>query len=97
MYSQTRMDSAWEFRHAYDEARKIKKAQDLFCAKAEDGRWDELNLEHFPDDLQWESLVDVLRGKVKVSCSTYSFFVTLMLNYNVDCFHTRRLMSTAMR
>ncbi|KAF8958055.1 hypothetical protein BDZ97DRAFT_1950338 [Flammula alnicola] len=52
LYGQTRMDGQWNFRHAYDEARKIRDAQNAFCAK-------------FPEDLQWESLVDVLRGRVK--------------------------------
>ncbi|KAJ7882918.1 hypothetical protein B0H13DRAFT_2344380 [Mycena leptocephala] len=52
--SQMRMDSAWAFRAAYDEARKIRDAQDVFCAHAE-----------------WESLVDVLRGRVKLSVHCY--------------------------
>lgn len=72
VYSQTRMDSAWEFRHAYDEARKIKEAQDTFCASAQAHRWEEiggLELNDFPEELRWESLVDVLRGKVKVRSS----------------------------
>lgn len=66
------MDSAWAFRSAYEAARKVKVAQDEFCAMAEAGAWDELGeldgLEGgaFPESLQWEALVDVLRGKVKV-------------------------------
>ena len=63
MYSQTRMDSAWEFRQAYNEAHMLKKAQDQFCAKAEAGLWSDLG--EFPENLQWEALLDVLRGKVK--------------------------------
>jgi hypothetical protein len=31
------MDSAWAFRAAFDEARKIRDAQDVFCAHAEVG------------------------------------------------------------
>jgi hypothetical protein len=58
------MDSAWAFRAAYDEARKIRDAQDAFCARAEAGLWD--GRAAFPESLQWESLVDVLRGRVKV-------------------------------
>ncbi|KAJ7735556.1 hypothetical protein DFH07DRAFT_1065042 [Mycena maculata] len=68
-YSQTRMDSAWEFRRAYNEARKIKDAQDSFCAAAEQGLWDGKTA--FPESLQWEALVDVLRGRVKVSAHCY--------------------------
>ncbi|KAF8525610.1 hypothetical protein BU17DRAFT_41726 [Hysterangium stoloniferum] len=68
-YSMTRMDSAWKFREAYNEARKIKDAQDEFCAVAEAGKWKRLG--KWPEDLQWESLVDVLRGRVKLSVHCY--------------------------
>ncbi len=68
------MDSVWQFRHAYDEARKVKEAQDAYCDSVRQGRWDELvdndtlvdELKAFPESLEWEALVDVLRGKVKV-------------------------------
>ncbi|KAH0587756.1 hypothetical protein H2248_006514 [Termitomyces sp. 'cryptogamus'] len=66
----TRMDSAWAFRSAYDEARKVKLAQDAFCAKAEAGLWDNIGSD-FPESLQWEALVDVLRGRVKISNHCY--------------------------
>lgn len=62
----TRMDSIWSFRRAYSEARKIRDAQDQFCAKAEAGSWDEIRNQPYPEDLRWEALVDVLRGRVKV-------------------------------
>ena len=38
-----------------------------FRARAEAGLWDQLADRHFPETLQWEMLVDVLRGRVKVS------------------------------
>lgn len=74
------MDSAWNFRHAYDEARKIKEKQDAFCDKLDKGLWDQVDAFEFgsasgegeglrgafPESLQWEALVDVLRGRVKV-------------------------------
>ncbi|CCM02332.1 uncharacterized protein FIBRA_04424 [Fibroporia radiculosa] len=66
-----RMDSMWSFRSAYNEARKIKYAQDTFCAKAEAGLWDQLEGEDFPESLQWEALVDVLRGRVKIANHCY--------------------------
>ncbi|KZS89718.1 hypothetical protein SISNIDRAFT_479686 [Sistotremastrum niveocremeum HHB9708] len=69
VYSQTRMDSAWGFREAYDTARKIKEDQDAYCDAAEAGVWKALGV--WPESLQWESLVDVLRGKVKVSVHCY--------------------------
>ena len=60
------MDSIWSFRSAYDEARKIKNAQDDYCRKVEASEWDSLRGHDYPEDLQWEILVDVLRGRVKV-------------------------------
>lgn len=66
IYGQTRMDAMWNFRDAYDQARTLMHAQDEFCAKAQAGAWEDLDTQTFPDNLHWESLVDVLRGKVKV-------------------------------
>ena len=62
------MDTAWAFRQAYEKARQIKQAQDDFCAKAKKGEW--TGLGDFPEELQWEALVDVLRGRVKVGVLT---------------------------
>ena len=61
----TRMDSAWAFREAYNEARKVKIAQDKYCHHVEAGLWDSVDGD-FPSDYRWEMLVDVLRGRVKV-------------------------------
>ena len=58
------MDTVWAFREAYEHARKLKVSQDEFCAKAKRGEW--AGLGAFPEDLQWEALVDVIRGRVKV-------------------------------
>lgn len=60
------MDSIWSLRSAYYEAWKIKKEQDEFCRMAEDGEWTSLNGKEYPYSLEWEILVDVLRGRVKV-------------------------------
>ncbi len=69
----TRMDASWQFRSAYEKARQIKDSQDAFCAKVEAGVWDDPQVKgrNFPNDLQLEALVDVLRGRVKVHCHTY--------------------------
>jgi len=56
--------------YRYETARKIKVKQDEYCAKALDGQWQ--NLGEFPEELQWEALVDVLRGRVKVGMIWYS-------------------------
>ncbi|THH01236.1 hypothetical protein EW145_g6949 [Phellinidium pouzarii] len=69
MYKNTRMDNMWAFREVYDKARKIKEEQDVYCEKALRDDW--AGLGAFPDDLQWEALVDVLRGRVKVQIHCY--------------------------
>ncbi|KAF8447198.1 hypothetical protein L210DRAFT_3525216 [Boletus edulis BED1] len=71
VYSMSRMDTGWNFRRAYDTARKIRDQQDDFCATAEAGAWRELKDSTFPESLQWEALVDVLRGRVKLSVHCY--------------------------
>jgi hypothetical protein len=53
--------------HRYDTARQIKEQQDAYCTRALAGEWEDLG--EFPDNLQWEALVDVLRGRVKVPFS----------------------------
>lgn len=70
VYSFSRMDTQWSFRKAYNEARKIKEKQDKFCAKIEAGLWNEVS-DEYPEDLQWEALVDVLRGRTKVNNHCY--------------------------
>ncbi|KAH7929866.1 composite domain of metallo-dependent hydrolase [Leucogyrophana mollusca] len=69
MYDGTRMDTVWAYREAYDKARQIKNKQDEYCSKALVGDWN--NLGSFPEELQWEALVDILRGKVKVQTHCY--------------------------
>ena len=70
------MDALWNFRHAYDQARILMEKQNVFCEQVEKPQWSWINmgfikptetLEDFPDDLELEALVDVLRGRVKVT------------------------------
>ncbi|KAG7444373.1 carbohydrate esterase family 9 protein [Guyanagaster necrorhizus] len=69
VYSGTRMDTIWALRNGYEKARQIKQQQDDYCAKALIGNWQGLGA--FPGELQWEALVDVLRGRVKVQNHCY--------------------------
>ncbi|KAF9012180.1 composite domain of metallo-dependent hydrolase [Hymenopellis radicata] len=69
VYGGTRMDTVWDFRTAYNTARILKEKQDVYCEKALAGQW--TGLGEFPDDLAWEALVDVLRGRVKVHNHCY--------------------------
>ncbi len=61
-----RMDTMWAYRQAYEKASQIKASQDAYCAKAEAGLWNTID-GNFPESSQYEALVDVLRGRVKVS------------------------------
>ncbi|GAA5993130.1 hypothetical protein JCM10908_001303 [Rhodotorula pacifica] len=79
VYSQTRLDLAWNFRNAYSEARKLKREQDRFCERALEANAQgrvllggKGEVEEFPDDLSKEALVDLLRGKVKVNTHCYT-------------------------
>ncbi|KAK0203390.1 hypothetical protein DFS33DRAFT_1383654 [Desarmillaria ectypa] len=69
LYEGTRMDTIWAFRQAYNIARSIRDKQDAYCTKALAGQWSSLG--EFPESLQWEALVDVLRGRVKIHNHCY--------------------------
>ncbi|KAF5371159.1 hypothetical protein D9758_004121 [Tetrapyrgos nigripes] len=88
----TRMDNIWDFRQGYETARKIKVQQDQYCQKATAGQWQGLG--DFPEDLQWEALVDLLRGRVKAHIHCYEAvdldgIVRLMneFKFSVAAFH----------
>ncbi|KAF8974242.1 carbohydrate esterase family 9 protein [Flammula alnicola] len=90
VYSGTRMDTIWAFRQGYDTARKIKDKQDDFCVKALNGQWNDVG--EFPEDLQWEALVDVLRGRVKVHNHCYEAvdldgILTNEFKFSIAAFH----------
>ncbi|KAJ7164020.1 carbohydrate esterase family 9 protein [Mycena crocata] len=68
-YNNTRMDTIYAFRDAYNTASQIKKKQDEFCTKVQVKEWDGLG--EFPENFQWEALVDVMRGRVKVQIHCY--------------------------
>ncbi len=61
----------------YDKARQIKESQDEYCAKANRGNWNGLGA--YPEDLQWEALVDVLRGRVKVQYPSHTYLASYKL------------------
>jgi hypothetical protein len=72
VYKQTRLDLSYNFRSSFEMARKIKVSQDEYCERAlESDKKGATMSEKFPDDLEWEALVDVLRGKVSSSSHDY--------------------------
>ena len=48
----------------------IKQTQDNYCATVLAGNWGDLSSD-FPEEFQWEQLVEVLRGRVKVHTHCY--------------------------
>jgi len=71
------MDSIWALRSAYNEARNMKNRQDTFCANVEKGLWESVD-DQFPEDLKWEVLVEVLRGRVKVGGADFFGFACVV-------------------
>ncbi|KAF8844379.1 composite domain of metallo-dependent hydrolase [Paxillus ammoniavirescens] len=69
VFGMTRMDVTWALREAYNKARQLKESQDDYCSKITSGTHSDLG--SFPEDLEWEMLTDVLRGKVKVHTHCY--------------------------
>jgi hypothetical protein len=55
VYGNTRMDSAYDFRKAYTEGKKLKEEQERWCASPK------TQTEPFPESLEWEVLADVIR------------------------------------
>ncbi|KAF4603486.1 hypothetical protein EYR38_003899 [Pleurotus pulmonarius] len=75
-YEFTRMDAAWAYRNAYNEAKKIKDQQDAFCSQLLSGDLRKAE-EEFPESpLETEALVDVLRGRVKLSIHCYEAYIS---------------------
>ncbi|CDO74447.1 hypothetical protein BN946_scf184979.g2 [Trametes cinnabarina] len=67
------MDTVWAVRDAYNKACKIKASQDEYCIKALAGDWESIKNEKFPESYQWESLVEILRGRVKSKVQTHCY------------------------
>ncbi|KAJ9476056.1 Carbohydrate esterase [Pseudozyma hubeiensis] len=80
VYKMTRMDEAWDFRRTFSAAKALKNKQDAFCDSAKS--FVSLHGSHtspstlaeaeFPDDLELEALVALLRGKVKLNTHCYT-------------------------
>ena len=67
----SRLGEAWEFRHAFEEASKMVKAQDDWCSVADTVGAENMN-SYLPRELRWESLGAVLRGQVHVNTHCYT-------------------------
>lgn len=80
VYKMTRMDEAWDFRRTFSAAKALKNKQDAFCDSVKS--FVSLHGSHtspstlaeaeFPDNLELEALVALLRGKVKLNTHCYT-------------------------
>ena len=67
----SRMGESWAFRHAFEQASALVKAQDDWC-NAADVLGAEKMSAYLPQELEWETLGAVLRGQVRVNTHCYT-------------------------
>ncbi|KAF8925052.1 hypothetical protein BGZ47_003511 [Haplosporangium gracile] len=69
----TRLGEGWLLRDQFAKATELRRAQDDWCHAAEElPKWGRHRLERpFPEDLQYESLVGILRDEVKLNIHCY--------------------------
>ena len=74
----------------YDTAKKLKESQDAYCAKVTAGQFEDLG--EFPEDLAWEPLAEVLRGRVKVlTCGSMHSPIIYLFQVQIHCYETTDL------
>ncbi|CAG8789749.1 12578_t:CDS:10 [Gigaspora margarita] len=90
----TRMGEAWLFRKLFAEAQELKQKQDDWCEAAETLSSEEQLNSYFPEELQLESLVALLRGDAKLNVHCYETHDieamirhSLEFNFNITAFH----------
>ncbi|KAI1798834.1 hypothetical protein F4811DRAFT_153903 [Daldinia bambusicola] len=67
----TRLGESYWFRKAYDSARRVKQEQDRWCEAASTEKGLAAMAREYPRSLEWQTLVDVLRGDVRVNVHGY--------------------------
>lgn len=82
-----RLRGSKPFTCRYNKANELKTQQDAYCSKAIAGKWEGLG--EFPQDLQWEALVDVVRGRVKVMLPASFFFIAVIMSFRFKSIATR--------
>ncbi|KAI0111757.1 hypothetical protein F4814DRAFT_423498 [Daldinia grandis] len=67
----TRLGESYWFRKAYDNARRVKQEQDRWCEAVATAKGLASMALEYPRSLEWQTLVDVLRGDVRVNVHGY--------------------------
>lgn len=90
----TRIGESYWFRRAYEAARRVKAEQDRWCDAAASPAGRQLLASEYPRSLEWQTLVDVLRGDVRVHVHGYESEDLLAVldhadefAFNVTAFH----------
>ncbi|KAI0172629.1 composite domain of metallo-dependent hydrolase [Hypoxylon sp. FL1284] len=83
---ETRLGESYWFRKAYASAAEVRRAQDRWCSAASRGPAAAAALGEYPRSLEWQTLVDVLRGDVRVHAHGYETEDVLALLDHADAF-----------
>ncbi|KAJ6438791.1 ethylene receptor [Purpureocillium lavendulum] len=90
----TRLGESYWFRNAFGEARRVMRAQDRWCEAASTAAGRSRLAVEYPRSLQWQTLVDVMRGDVRVNVHGYETEDIYALldhadefGFNVTAFH----------
>ncbi|EAA30852.1 hypothetical protein NCU05828 [Neurospora crassa OR74A] len=67
----SRMGESWEFRHAFEQATKLVRAQDDWCDAATAVGVQKMK-GYLPQELKWESLGALLRGQIHLNTHCYT-------------------------
>ncbi|CAH0055614.1 unnamed protein product [Clonostachys solani] len=67
----SRLGESYVYRKAYDSARRVKQSQDMWCEMATTQAGRARLATEYPRSLEWQTLVDVLRGDVRVNIHGY--------------------------
>ncbi|OTB06398.1 hypothetical protein M426DRAFT_318806 [Hypoxylon sp. CI-4A] len=67
----SRLGESWEFRHAFERASKVLQTQNDWCTLAESVGVEQME-SYLPQEIEWETLVAVLRGQVHVNTHCYT-------------------------
>ncbi|KAK3490004.1 hypothetical protein B0T13DRAFT_440170 [Neurospora crassa] len=67
----SRMGESWEFRHAFEQATKLVRAQDDWCDAATAVGVQNMK-GYLPQELKWESLGALLRGQIHLNTHCYT-------------------------
>lgn len=67
----TRPGISYFFRHAMEQARNLKHRQDRWCQSLLTQRESQFPSEPYPESLEWQTLVDLIRGDIRLNVHCY--------------------------